>query len=234
MSPDDLSRFLRDSLGDRKLSRGEKTALTDWLTKNVTSDQTRGLARHIAFEIAKNASPDAGVIEWLEDVMKVIVPNAAPAAASTERDQAFFSPGEMCLQQIVLRLRGCRRSADLCVFTITDDRITRAILDAHDRRVKLRILSDVEKAGDLGSDMQQFRAAGIAIKLADVRGRQDPNLVGHMHHKFAILDGTRLINGSYNWTRGAASTNFENVVDTGDSTLVAAFSEEFERLWNLF
>ena len=117
--------------------------------------------------------------------------------------------------------------------TITDDRISREVLNAHHRGVKLRIISDVEKAGDLGSDLKQFRESGITVKLADVRSRNDPNLVGHMHPKFAILDGTRLINGSYNWTRGAASTNYENIVDTADATLIAAFSEEFTRLWNL-
>ena len=55
-----------------------------------------------------------------------------------------------------------------------------------------------------------------------------------MHHKFAIFDGARLINGSYNWTRGAANVNYENLVDTGDPELIAAFSEEFKRLWNRF
>ena len=55
-----------------------------------------------------------------------------------------------------------------------------------------------------------------------------------MHHKFAIFDGTRLLNGSYNGTRGAADMNYENLVDTDDPNLVAAFSAEFERLWKRF
>ena len=55
-----------------------------------------------------------------------------------------------------------------------------------------------------------------------------------MHHKFALFDGERLIHGSYNWTRGAADVNYENLVDTGDPDLIAAFAAEFERLWNRF
>ena len=148
--------------------------------------------------------------------------------------RAFFSPGDHCLQQIIHRFNACRRTADVCVFTITDDRISRAILDAHRRGVKLRIISDNEKAGDLGSDLKQFRESGIAVKLADVHNRSDPHLVGHMHHKFVVFDGSRLVNGSYNWTRGAANTNYENLVDTADPNLVAAFVAEFERLWKLF
>ncbi|MCA9056002.1 MAG: endonuclease, partial [Planctomycetaceae bacterium] len=49
-----------------------------------------------------------------------------------------------------------RETVDVCVFTITDDRITRAILDAHRRRVRIRILSDDDKSGDLGSDVERL------------------------------------------------------------------------------
>lgn len=55
-----------------------------------------------------------------------------------------------------------------------------------------------------------------------------------MHHKVAIFDGVRLLLGSYTWTRGAASTNYEDLIDTTDSKLLAAFAAEFERLWNKF
>ena len=100
--------------------------------------------------------------------------------------------------------------------------------------MNVRIVSDNEKQHDPGSDIQRFREAGIAVKLDDQHGPADTGLNGHMHHKFAIFDSARLINGSYNWTRGAASMNFENLVDTAEATLISAFATEFERLWNQF
>jgi cardiolipin hydrolase len=241
MNSEDLARFLRESLADRKLARAEKSALADWLAKNVTSDQTRGLARHTAFEVAKAAVSDpasAELIGWLEDVMRVLVPNVtqtpgANTPAEPGNDQAFFSPGERCLRQIIHRIGQCRRTADLCVFTITDDRISRAILEAHKRAVNVRIITDNDKCLDLGSDVHHLREAGIPVKFDDVHDGRVPG-GGHMHHKFAIFDGTRLLNGSYNWTRGAANVNYENLVDTADAKLIAAFSAEFERLWNRF
>jgi phosphatidylserine/phosphatidylglycerophosphate/cardiolipin synthase-like enzyme len=267
MNPDELNRFLSRSLADRKLSGGEKSALADWLAANVTTDQHRGLVRHAAFEVARQAIADpasAEVVEWLEDVMKVIAPlasggreapvlevgppsrggrdcgegeqhemgsSAARLAAPIrqEQGQAFFSPGEACLQQIVHRFHACRRTADVCVYTITDDRISRSILDAHRRRVAVRLITDAEKQYDLGSDIQRFREAGIAVKFGELLGEG-----GHMHHKFAVFDAERLVCGSYNWTRGAANINFEDLIDTGDAELVAAFSAEFARLWNRF
>jgi phosphatidylserine/phosphatidylglycerophosphate/cardiolipin synthase-like enzyme len=236
MNPDELTRFLAKSLADRKLSGGEKSALADWLAANVTTDRHRGLVRHAAFEVARQAIADpasAEVVEWLEGVMKVIVPVHVEArgadAPRSEAGQAFFAPGEACVQQIVHRFHACRRAADVCVYTVTDDRISRAILDAHRRRVAVRVVTDAEKQHDLGSDIREFRDAGIAVKFGELLGEG-----GHMHHKFAVFDAERLVCGSYNWTRGAANLNFEDLIDTGDADLVARFSAEFARLWNRF
>ena len=52
-----------------------------------------------------------------------------------------------------------------------------------------------------------------------------------MHHKYAIFDAKWLLNGSYNWTRGAARDNQENCVVTDDPKLLAAYAAAFERLW---
>jgi phosphatidylserine/phosphatidylglycerophosphate/cardiolipin synthase-like enzyme len=241
MNSEILTRFLTQSLADRKLSGSEKSALSDWLVKNVTTDQHRGLVRHAAFEIARRAIADpvaADVVEWLEDVMKVIAPLASNSqgadAPRSGNDEAFFAPGEECLHRIVHRFSACRRTADVCVFTVTDDRISRAILDAHKRKVSVRIITDAEKRHDLGSDIQKCIEAGIPVKFDDMHEASEPGQNGHMHHKFAIFDGARLINGSYNWTRGAANLNFENLTDTADANLVALFAAEFERLWNRF
>jgi cardiolipin hydrolase len=56
-----------------------------------------------------------------------------------------------------------------------------------------------------------------------------------MHHKFAIIDKAKLLNGSFNWTRAAVITNQENVVVTKHAPgLLAAFDDEFEKLWAAF
>lgn len=234
----EFEQFLTQSLADHKLSGSEKETLAAWLVQNVKTDQQRGVARHLAFDIARKSVVDgnaASVLDWIEAVMKVIVPvQAASAPTGSAPSTACFAPGEGCLGQIVSRFHAARTSVDVCVFTITDDRISRAIGDAHRRGVKLRIISDNDKAHDLGSDVHAFRAAGIPVKVDDVRGPAASGLTGHMHHKFAIFDGKYLLNGSYNWTRGAADTNYENLTGTDEPELIAAFAAEFERLWKKF
>ena len=138
--------------------------------------------------------------------------------------QAFFSPGLTCVTEILRQFQACRRTADVCVFTITDDRITRAIIAAHQRGVEVRVLTDDDKSHDLGSDIRTLAAAGVPCKM-------DVGNVAHMHHKFAVFDGHLLLSGSFNWTRSASEFNEENLIVTADTALVAAFAARFAVLW---
>lgn len=140
--------------------------------------------------------------------------------------EAHFSPGEACARRIMGLLRGARRTADLCIYTITDDRITGEVLAAHRRGVAVRVVTDNDKAYDPGSDVLQMARAGIPV-LVDV----SPYF---MHYKFAVFDGEVLLTGSYNWTRGAADNNEENLILSNDRRLLTAFRGEFERLWARF
>ena len=137
--------------------------------------------------------------------------------------KAYFSPGEDCANAIVRALQNAKHSADICVFTISDDKISREIIACHRRKIKIRILTDNEKWHDLGSDIEQMAKVGIATRIDETPG--------HMHHKFMIVDTAILINGSYNWTKSAAVSNHENVIVSTEKELVAAFSAQFEKMW---
>ncbi|KAI7822388.1 mitochondrial cardiolipin hydrolase-like protein [Gamsiella multidivaricata] len=55
-----------------------------------------------------------------------------------------------------------------------------------------------------------------------------------MHHKFAVVDDALVINGSYNWTKGARFDNRENLTLTNAPKAVQGFKSEFEKLWKEF
>jgi mitochondrial cardiolipin hydrolase len=141
------------------------------------------------------------------------------------KSQVFFSPGLQCIQEIIRQLNQCRESVDVCVFTITDDRIARAIIAAYQRGVSVRVLTDNDKSHDLGSDIRRLADAGIPCKM-------DTGNDAHMHHKFAIFDHAILLNGSFNWTRSASEINEENLIVTEDHEMLEAFQQRFELLWN--
>jgi len=224
MTPQEIDDWLTRSLDDRRFSRGERQALGEFLaTPGPAID--REAVRRRAFEAARTVlkqPEDLPVLAWLEDVTRAIR-EAGPPAARPVVAEAHFSPGEDCPRVIGRLLAGAGRTAELCVFTITDDRLADAILDAHRRGVAVRIITDDAKAEDLGSDVGRFDRAGIPTRVD-----RSPF---HMHHKFAILDGESLLTGSYNWTRGAARDNEENLIVTTDPRFLTPFGATFERLW---
>jgi phosphatidylserine/phosphatidylglycerophosphate/cardiolipin synthase-like enzyme len=225
MTPKELEDALRQTLADRHISGGEKLALAEALGK--LTEQQRSVLRHQAFELARNELPDPkakGLLGWLEEVNKMLLPRAETIRAGS--NEVLFSPGNACVYRIIDLLAATERTADLCVFTIADDRISAAILSAHRRGVRLRIISDNDKSYDAGSDIERFQRAGIPVR---VDGGPD-----HMHHKFAIFDARRLVTGSFNWTRSASELNQENIVVSDDGRLLAPFQKEFEALWQQF
>jgi phosphatidylserine/phosphatidylglycerophosphate/cardiolipin synthase-like enzyme len=227
MSRLNIDEILRKTLDDRRLTRGERRALSEVLGDHELSDQDYAFLRSRAFDIAKEQldNPHSKeIVDWLEDVAKILTPKEE--SSSGVMAESYFSPDDDCPSRIIGLLGGCGRSADICVFTITDNRLAEAIIGAHNRGVKIRIISDNDKAHDLGSDIDVLERSGIDLRVD--RSRH------HMHHKFALFDDSVLLTGSYNWTRSAALNNEENFVITDNRSLLRAFSKEFEKLWRKF
>lgn len=112
------------------------------------------------------------------------------------------------------------------MFTIADDDITDAIMQAHKRQVNVRIITDNDKSEDHGSDIDYLIRQGVTVVMDD-----SPY---HMHHKFAIFDGRYLLNGSFNWTRSASQHNYENVLVTDNPDLLNLYQQQFNQLWRRF
>lgn len=51
-----------------------------------------------------------------------------------------------------------------------------------------------------------------------------------MHHKFCVIDGCTVITGSYNWSKKADISNYENITITQDNLLAQAFIEQFIKI----
>jgi cardiolipin hydrolase len=221
----DLLELLAATLGDSRLSDDERRALALTLRQNPPREEDLRRLRNHAFDLVRGRLNDPelrGLLKWLEGIVRTL--DGGRVAAGEGRSTAFFSPGPDCVDAIRTRLRSTKSHAELCVFTISDDRISDEVLAAHRRGVSLRLITDNEKEFDRGSDIGRFRDAGIAIVV--------DRTAAHMHHKFAIFDAKWLLNGSYNWTRGAAEANEENLVLSQDADLLRQFSAQFESLWN--
>lgn len=222
-----LRLILEKTIGDDRLSYSEKLVLRD-LIWDQTPDETRlAVLRRAAFDLVAERIDDSDQrerLEWLHDLVELLTPRRESAGKVREtHPQVLFSTRDACAERICAMIQGSKQKMDLCVFTITDNRLTEAVVKAHQRGLKVRLITDDLKSEDLGSDIEQIAASGVPVKI-----ETSPF---HMHHKFAIFDEKTVITGSYNWTRNAANENQENVLVTHDERIVRPFAGEFERLW---
>ncbi|MCK6511061.1 phospholipase D-like domain-containing protein [Myxococcota bacterium] len=219
--------FLQQSFDDQQLSRNEATVFKQLLEDAQPSTEQLQLLRHEIFACAQQAlrhPQERLALEWIASLTKILLQQSP--TQTTDADEALFFPDARSYARLLEVLQSARKTLDVCVYTITDDRLSRILEKAHQNGLSVRILSDNDKAADLGSDVTNLNQTGIPTAV-------DQNS-DHMHHKFAILDQSILLNGSFNWTRSASTNNHENLIITRNPSMIRAFQQEFDRLWALY
>lgn len=94
--------------------------------------------------------------------------------------------------------------------------------------IDVEIAVDDNPANRMSSALRSLKQAGVSVfhvkNLASDRAL--------MHNKFAVIDNTRVITGSYNWTL-SANTHNENIFVFTDKINAAYYLHEFRRLVHL-
>ncbi len=146
--------------------------------------------------------------------------------------RVFFSPNGGCTDAVIYEINRARKSIDVAMYAFTSRPIARALVDAHRRGVRVRVIMDKKFAEKSRFSKHIYlMKRGIPVKLVSpppgVRGR-----VGLMHHKFAVIDGRVLLTGSFNWTASAEKLNYENLLVFHSEEMAAIYEREFNRIWN--
>ena len=141
--------------------------------------------------------------------------------------ECYFFPNPSNEQAVVNMFRTCKKTLDVAIFTFTRDSIAQAILEAHQRGLKIRCIGDDGNSKVKGSDVRLLASVGIPCKT-------DNNLRFHMHNKMAILDNSVVITGSFNWTNQAVNKNQENILFLEDKNIANQYTQYFNQLWDSF
>ena len=142
------------------------------------------------------------------------------------------------LQRLHHFISKATRSIDVCLFNITSDQLTKYVTDKIDHGVKVRLIVDGSCFDAAGGQIETFLAAGAFVrsswsqKPSGDNGRRNGDYL--MHHKFAIVDNSLVMTGSFNWTMQAIMGNNENVIITSVNEIVNPYVNEFEKLWQEF
>lgn len=138
--------------------------------------------------------------------------------------QVYFTPGTDCEDNIIEQINNAKK-IDIAVYSITNEKIVDALINAKNRGAKIRVITDRLQSKGKYSLVSKLIDAGIAVKT-NVKHKI-------MHHKFAIFDGKNIENGSYNWTESASKSNAENCTFFQQSSN-KVFSNQFNYLWKLY
>jgi len=116
------------------------------------------------------------------------------------------------------------RSVAALVYKFDNKTILKAIEKAVARGVTVRLLVDGHEAERKRSQAENARKAGAEVR------RWKPKK-GKLHAKCLIVDGSRVLTGSFNWTDSGSESNVELLLFSDDAAVAQEFQEIFERLW---
>lgn len=138
----------------------------------------------------------------------------------------YFSPSKNCENNIVKFMDKSTEQIDAAIYAINNTRIIKALKRAHDRGVKIRILTDRLQAAQKSSKVLDLKKYGINIRVHSKYKIE--------HNKFATFDKKIAVSGSYNWTTPASDKNSENCAFfIRNKTVVKEYQDRFEYLWRI-
>lgn len=157
---------------------------------------------------------------------------AAPATHAVELPatgtvEVLFTPWDDAEGALIRAIDGAQRTIHVQAFLFTSRNLARALLAAHHRGIRVRLLADREMvAKGENSRVPELAAAGIEVRL-EIR-------YASAHNKVLLIDaeGDRpvLITGSYNFTFSAQARNAENLlILRGNRALVRAYLANWQR-----
>jgi len=114
-----------------------------------------------------------------------------------------------------------RLTVDVAVYSLSLNSIRDALLHAHDRGVRVRVVIESDNLDR--SDPQALEEAGIPV-LGDRRQ-------GLMHNKFAVIDNSEVWMGSMNFTDSGTYEDNNNLMRIHSVKVAEDYTKEFEEMF---
>ena len=218
-----ISLFIEKSLTDRNLSRDAVNNF--FLQFPFLYKGEENITKLLSILNNKASKTKNALLSSYQIINSYIISNYLMPKPSIFEVHFFPNPENEIY--VLKMLSTCKQSMDIAIFTMTNWKIAKVIENLFLKGIKLRIIADDECCKMWGSNIYQLAALGIPVKT-------DDSVRYHMHHKFAVIDESVVITGSFNWTSQAVEHNQENVLFIENKALAKAYSDEFQRLWEYF
>ena len=138
----------------------------------------------------------------------------------------FLGPSPTMEKAVVSFIASATQTLDVCVYDLDLPEFAQALLDAHKRGVKVRVIiaeENAAKAYAVADQLKQMQDVGI-LTLAHNRS-------GLMHNKFMIADGLYVWTGSYNLTRSCSRFNDNHAIVLESPELAENYEKEWQEIF---
>jgi phosphatidylserine/phosphatidylglycerophosphate/cardiolipin synthase-like enzyme len=152
--------------------------------------------------------------------------------------KALFSPRDKVKNVLLGLIEAEEKEIYIATYTLTDQDIAQALLEAYERGVLIEIVADGKKIFEHYSKLGILCKKGIPLYSypKDTKNMLEKDFYSSlMHNKFMIFGDSithipLIWTGSFNFTRTAAYNNRENVIVLQDVEIIESYKKEFQRL----
>lgn len=123
---------------------------------------------------------------------------------------------------IIYDISKASSSIKMAMYHLTNKHITKALIQAHKRGLKVEVVTDDKKKNSLR--YKQLKKAGIDIK-------DDKNRKALMHNKILIIDGEVVWIGSANYTVYSFYRNHDNFLRIKDKRIASYYDSKFTKIY---
>lgn len=127
---------------------------------------------------------------------------------------------------LIKEINKAQKNLDMAVYSITNENIANAILDAKKRGINVKVITDSEnsKSKTQKEILDNFKQNGIPIKINAPTGLT--------HLNFTIIDDAEALGGCYNYLETITNNNDENLIIMKKTDIVNNYSTGFNSMWN--
>jgi mitochondrial cardiolipin hydrolase len=137
--------------------------------------------------------------------------------------EAYFSPYDDIHSAVVDRLSEATTSVKCSLYGITNISVTKTFKGLVGKGVTVKLCLDKTQSAGKYDTHQQLAKAGVEIVIKKTGVLE--------HNKFCVIDGTRVIMGSWNYSNNAQKQDNSMVDLSGCDAIVKEFSDAFERIY---
>jgi phosphatidylserine/phosphatidylglycerophosphate/cardiolipin synthase-like enzyme len=153
--------------------------------------------------------------------MKLILLSLLLAMNTVAADiQVFFSPNGGCTEAVVANLDKATNTVLVQAYSFTSAPITKALVDAEKRGVKVQVILDKSNRTEKYSSADFIQRTGIPTFI-DAKH-------AIAHNKIMVIDSHTVLTGSFNFTKAAENNNAENLLVIQDADLAKKYSANWQ------